>query len=169
MHCELTNIFLSASNVSIIMQADEPTLNDYITEDERQHFLLGLHRFLIWVGEKLPEDVEVNGRKVSLRDLIWACIHQREFSDKERKYFLDIIHFLETKEKYNEEMLHKANLTRDEAKRLYRDSAGLIRAIIDLRECESGKVKLKEGTEDIKRKVSDAKRWLGFLKNVGKK
>lgn len=147
----------------------EETLNDYITEDERQHLLLGLHRFLIWVGEELPEQVEVDGRKVRLHDLIWGCIHKKEFSLKEKNYFLDIIHLLETKEKYNEEMLHKANLTRDDAKRLYRDSAGLIRAIIDLRECESGKVRLKEEKEDIKRKVADAKRWMGFLKNVGKK
>ena len=110
-------------------------LDEYITEEERYHLLSGLHRFLIWVGEKLPEQVEVNGSKVILQDLIWGCIHKREFTEKERKYFLDVIHFLETKEKYNEEMLRKANLTRDEAKKLYRDSAALIRAIMDLREC----------------------------------
>lgn len=152
------------------MQIEEThDLNYYITEDERQHFLLGLHRFLAWVGEKLPDEVEVNGRKVMLHDLIWGCIHQKEFSVKEKKYFFDMIHILETKEKYNEDRLREANLTREEAKALYRDSAGLIRAILDMRECESGAVKLKEDGSEIKRKVDDAKRWMGFLKNVGKK
>jgi ABC-type transport system involved in cytochrome c biogenesis ATPase subunit len=52
--------------------------------------------------------------------------------------------------------------------KLYHESAALIRAIMDLRECEAGKVSLKESKEEIMRKIEDAKRWLGFLKNIGK-
>jgi hypothetical protein len=40
---------------------------------------------------------------------------------------------------------------------------------MDLRDCEAGRVKLIESKEDIKQKVDDARRWVGFLKNVGKK
>ncbi len=75
----------------------------------------------------------------------------------------------ETKEKHDEEVLQRANLTHEEAKRLYHESAALIRAIMDLRECETGRVKLKESSEEIRQKIDDAKRWLGFLKGVGKK
>ncbi len=82
---------------------------------------------------------------------------------------MELVHILEAKEKHDEEMLLKANLTREEAKKLYHESAALIRSILDLRECEAGKKKLKESSDEIRQKVDDAKRWLGFLKNIGKK
>ena len=150
-------------------QQEEHNLDDYISPEEREHLLAGLHRFLVWVGEKIPEEVEVNGKSIKLHELIWRCIHKKELSEQERMRLLELVHILETKEKHDEEALHKANLTREEAKRLYDESASLIRAIMDLRECEAGKIKLKESRDEIRRKVEDARRWVGFLKNIGKK
>ena len=150
-------------------QQEKHNLDDYISPEEREHLLAGLHRFLVWVGEKIPEEVEVNGKSIKLHELIWRCIHKKELSEQERMRLLELVHILETKEKYDEEALHKANLTREEAKRLYDESASLIRAIMDLRECEAGKIKLKESRDEIRRKVDDARRWVGFLKNIGKK
>jgi hypothetical protein len=40
---------------------------------------------------------------------------------------------------------------------------------MDFRECEAGNVKLKETDVEIKHKIDDAKRWIGFLKGIGKK
>lgn len=148
---------------------EEHNLDDYISPEEREHLLAGLHRFLVWVGEKVPDEVEVNGKSIKLHELIWRCIHKKELSEQERMRLLELVRILEIKEKHDEEALHKANLTREEAKRLYDESASLIRAIMDLRECEAGKIKLKESRDEIRRKVDDARRWIGFLKNVGKK
>ncbi len=150
-------------------QQEEHNLDDYISPEEREHLLAGLHRFLVWVGEKIPDEIEVNGKSIKLHELIWRCIHKKELSEQERMRLLELVHTLETKEKHDEEALHKANLTHEEARRLYDESASLIRAIMDLRECEAGKIKLKESSDEIKRKVDDARRWIGFLKNVGKK
>jgi len=150
-------------------QKEQYNLDDYISPEEREHLLAGLHRFLVWVGEKIPDEVEVNGKKIKLNELIWRCIHKKQFSEDEKKRLLDLVQLLETKEKHDVEVLHKANLTREEAKRLYEESASLIRAIMDLRECEEGKVRLKESSDEIRRKVDDARRWIGFLKNVGRK
>ncbi len=152
------------------MNQEEPkNLDDYISPGEREHLLNGLHRFLVWVGEKIPDEVEVNGKNIKLNELIWRCIHKKEHSEQEKKRFLELVQILETKEKHDEDALRKANLTRDEAKRLYDETASLIRAIMDLRECEAGKVKLKESSDEIRRTVDDARRWIGFLKTVGKK
>ncbi len=148
---------------------EELSLDDYISEEEREHLLAGLHRFLVWVGEKVPEEVEVDGKSIKLHELIWRCIHKKQLSEEEKERLLELIHILETKEKHDEDALHKAHLTHEEAKRLYEESASLIRAIMDLRECEVGKVKLKESSDEIRSKVEDARRWIGFLKNVGKK
>lgn len=150
-------------------EKEQHDINNYISQEEREHFLFGLHRFLVWVGEQLPDEVEVNGETIKLHELIWRCIHKKQLSEQEKEHLRALVRTLETKEKYNEEALLKARLTLEEAKRLYNESAALIRAIIDLKECEEGTVRLKESGDDLRRKVDDARRWLGFLKNIGKK
>jgi hypothetical protein len=144
-------------------------LDDYISLEEREHLLNGLHRYLIWVGEQVPDEVMVNGKNIKLHELIWRCIHNKDISEEEKARLLDLVNLLETKAKEDEEVLSKTLLTREEAKRLYNEIASLIRAIMDLRDCEAGRVRLKESKEEIKQKVDDARRWVGFLKNVGKK
>jgi hypothetical protein len=144
-------------------------LDDYISLEEREHLLNGLHRYLIWVGEKVPEEVMVNGKNIKLHELIWRCIHNKDISEEEKARLLELVNLLETKAKEDEEVLSKTLLTREEAKRLYNEIASFIRAIMDLRDCEAGRVRLKESKDEIKQKVDDARRWIGFLKNVGKK
>lgn len=144
-------------------------LDDYISLEEREHLLNGLHRYLIWVGEKVPDEVQVNGKNIKLHELIWRCIHKKEFSGQEKMRLIELVDLLEAKAKHDEEILLRAVLTREEAKRLYTEIASLIRAIMDIRECEAGRIKLKESSDEIKQKVDDARRWMGFLKNVGKK
>ncbi len=82
---------------------------------------------------------------------------------------MELVRLLEEKERHDEDSLKKVSLTREEARKLYHESASLIRAIMDLRECEAGKVRLKETDVEIKHKIDDAKRWIGFLKGIGKK
>ncbi len=71
------------------MNQQQPGLDDLITPEEREHLLFGLHRFLAWVREPLPEKVEVNGKDIEIHDLIWHCIHKKEFSEKEKKRFMN--------------------------------------------------------------------------------
>lgn len=148
---------------------EQPVLDDLITPEEREHLLYGLHRFLVWVGEKLPEKVEVDGKDIEIHELIWRCIHKKEFSEKEKQRFMELVRLLESKVKIDEESLAKTSLTRKEAIKLYHESAALIRAIMDLRECEAGNVKLIGRKAETRQKIDDAKRWMGFLKNIGKK
>jgi hypothetical protein len=152
-----------------IDQKEIQRLDDYISLEEREHLLNGLHRYLIWVGESVPEDVEVDGKNIKLHELIWSCIHKKELSEQEKDRILDLVQLLEEKAKDEQETLTKAHLTREEAKSLFNDIASLIRAIMDLKECEEGKVRLQVPDNEIKQKVDDARRWMGFLKTVGKK
>lgn len=145
-----------------------------ISKEEREHLLSELHRFLVWVGEKVPEEIELsNGDIIKLEELVWYCVCDKEFSEQERKRFMEVANILETKEKYNEEMLLRANLTHDDAKKLYHETAAIIRAILDLRECGTGKKKLVDRDVDVdgvitRRRIDDTKRWLGFLKTIKK-
>lgn len=146
----------------------QPKLSDYISEEEREHLLSSLHRFLIWIGEPLPNSIEMNGETVELHELIWRCIHKKEFTEQEKARFTKLINLLKMKEEHDTEILQKTNLTHEEAKKLYHEISALARAIMDIRECETGKVMLKEYNKDIE-KVEDTKRWVSFLKNVGRK
>ena len=142
--------------------------NDYITDEERRHLISGLHRLLVWVGEPLLDTVNLDGKTVDVHETIWQCIHTKKFTENERNNFGEIARLLEKKEKDREDMLQTANLTHEDADKLYNEIASIIRAVIDIRECETGKVHLKEH-DDIGQKVDDAKRWVSFLKTVGKK
>ncbi|VVB86541.1 Uncharacterised protein [uncultured archaeon] len=148
---------------------EHPGLDELISPQEREHLLFGLHRFLTWVGEPLPESVEVDGKKIEIQDLIWSCIHKKELSETEKMHLMELIQTLESKERFDEESLKKASLTQEEARALFHESAAFIRAIVDLKECEAGKVRLINRDDDLRKKINDAKKWMEFLKTVGKK
>lgn len=138
-----------------------------ISNAEREKYILGLHRYLVWVGEEIPDTVTLEGKPVELRDIIWNLIHKPELSDEEKKHIDDFVKILETKEKHDETMLKKAHLTRTEAEQLYDESAGLIRAIMDLKELDKNKMPdfhVKKAILD--NKVKDAHRWMGFLQSI---
>jgi poly-D-alanine transfer protein DltD len=152
------------------MQQNEPVgQDDFISPEERSHLLSELHRFLVWVGEQIPEEFEANGETIQIHDIIWNCIHKKQISQREKERYSELVRMLTAKEESCEKELQTADLTREEAKRLYHESAALLRAIMDLKECEYGRVKLKGEREEIKKTIDDAKRWLGFLKTIGKK
>jgi hypothetical protein len=152
-----------------ISKHTEPKHNDYITDEERQHLISGLHRLLVWVGEPLPETVSIDGKTLEIQDTIWQCIHDKDVTEEEKRNLGEIARLLEKKEKEYEDTLQGANLTREDADKLYHEIASIMRAVTDIRECETGKVDLKEHNEDISPRIDDAKRWVSFLKTVGKK
>ena len=110
-----------------------------------------------------------DGKILEIHETVWWCIHEKEFSEEEKNNFREITRLLEKKEKDCEEKLQTANLTHEEADKLYHEIASITRAIIDIKECENGNVNLKKHNEDIRQRIDDAKRWMGFLKTVGKK
>lgn len=156
-------------NMNSDIQTTKAIHNDYITDEERQHLISGLHRLLLWVGEPLPDTVNIDGKTIKVHETVWWCIHEKEFSEDEKNNFRDITRLLEKKEKDCVDKLQVANLTHEDADKLYHEIASIIRAITDIRECETGKVNLKDHNEDIRQRIDDAKRWMNFLKTVGKK
>ena len=61
----------------------------------------------------------------------------------------------------------KAKLTRDQAEQLYDEAAGLVRAIMDLRDLEEGKIKMADFDEiALRDKLEDARRWVKYVKHM---
>jgi hypothetical protein len=142
-------------------------MDDIISQHEREHLLFGLQRYLVWVGEPIPEEVTIQGQTIQLHDMIWKLIHKGPLTEPEKKWVRELIHVLEYKEEFDEKSLMDEKLTFEEAKRLYHESAGLLRAIMDLKDLETGMIKKADFDEiAIKDKVEDARSWVKFMKKI---
>lgn len=139
-----------------------------LSERERKQLLAGLHTRLFWVGEEVPYSVDIKGKKCRLHDQVWILLNKDELSDDDIEHIHTYISYLREKEREDELELNTKNLTRKEAKNLFNETAGLLRAIMDLREIEDGTAKEKEKEfEDIfsRERIIEARRWLQFLKD----
>jgi Family of unknown function (DUF5788) len=166
---------------------------DYITEPEREKLLANLHRVLVWVGSKEPETVqidtdaieeelqkfhqtvkdlppEVNPEKgtVELHRLIWRLINEKEITDEERIQIEEIIDLLQKAEQREENILKVQRLTRVQARQLYEETAGCIRALLDLKDLLKSKEQFDTKKEASKRKVDDVRRWNKFIDQIEK-
>jgi hypothetical protein len=146
--------------------------NLLITESERKKLLAELHTRLFWVGEKIPYFVEINGKKCKPHDRVWDLINKDKLSEDEKKQIEKCIAVLKEKESIDELELQNKEMTLEEAKTLSDETAGLLRAIMDLREIEEGisKKREKEFHEMFSiQRTEDIRRWLNFVKDAGKK
>jgi len=165
---------------------DAPPI-DYLTEEERKKLLASLHRVLVWVGEKEPEHLQINTSAlasemdkyhqtardlprevhsekgtVDLHDMIWRLIQEKEISKEETVQIEELIDLLAKKEKADEEILREKRLTKGEARGIYREAAGVMRALLDLRDLKANRERAllakspKEKAEEIR---SFAKRY----------
>ncbi|MGD9779189.1 DUF5788 family protein [Methanomethylovorans sp.] len=145
--------------------------NKLITEWERKQLLAALHTRLFWVGEKIPYFVEMDGKKCKLHDRVWELINKDILSEDDKQEIETCIALLKDKERIDEVELETKEMTLEEAKKLSDETAGLLRAIMDLREIEEGISKEKENEfHEIfsAQRTEEIRRWLNFLKDAGK-
>jgi Family of unknown function (DUF5788) len=166
----------------------------YLTEEERKCLLSDLHLACAWVGVKIPENINVdrdvlnremeehgltekdqppevhtkNGT-VDLQALIWTLIHKTELTEKERSEIEELIHVIDSKERYDENLLKEMKLTHGEAKRIHEETTGIIRAILDLKDLLKNKNKSEAQEELIRKKVEDARKWQSFMEQMKEK
>lgn len=142
-------------------------IDDFVSKDEREHMLFELHRYFAWVGEPIPDKITINEHTVRLHDLIWKLIHLETLNEGERKWIKKLIHDLEEKEEFDEGCLRKAKLTREQARHFHDEAAGLLRAIMDLKDVEEGRIERADFDELAARdKVEDARRWVKYVKGM---
>jgi hypothetical protein len=147
--------------------AEEYDINDIISEKEREHLLYGLQRFLVWVGEPIPDEITIHGQTLRLHDMIWKLINIHSLSEPEREWVHELIILLEQKEEVDKQCIEKANLTPEKARQCFNEAAGLLRAIMDLKDLESGRIK-KDDFDKVstKDKVNDARQWVKFIEKM---
>ncbi|WP_292380595.1 DUF5788 family protein [Methanosarcina sp. UBA289] len=144
---------------------------NYITDEERRQLLSALHSRLFWVGQHIPDYIEFEGETYPLHNYVWELIQKDELSVAEKSRIDKCIEIISAKEMEEEKELEEKSLTSEEARKLYHETAGLLRAITDLKEIESGK--FKENTKRFQeefdnQRIKDAKLWLEFINKVSK-
>ncbi|MEA3295223.1 MAG: DUF5788 family protein [Euryarchaeota archaeon] len=142
-------------------------IDNLISEKDRKHLLFGLQRYLVWVGEPIPDEITIDGKTIQLHDLIWKLINKDSLNEPERQWVHNLIHLLENKEEIDKERLENTELTHKQAKLLFDEAAGLLRAIMDLKDLEDGKIKHHDfdrvSTED---RVKDARQWVKYMEKI---
>ncbi|AAM07843.1 TPA: methyl-accepting chemotaxis protein [Methanosarcina acetivorans] len=156
---------------SLKTNEEENFSQKYITDAERRELLGALHCRLFWVGQHIPDYVEFEGEKYQLHDYVWELIQKDTLTETEKSRIDKCINIISAKEQEDEKELEEKPLTHEQAESLYHETAGLLRAITDLKEIESGA--LKESSKRFQeqfvgQRVRDAKLWLEFIKNVSK-
>lgn len=156
---------------SLKSNKDENFSEKYVTDEERKQLLSALHCRLFWVGQHIPDYVVFEGKRYPLHNYVWELIHKENLTPDEKSRIDKCIDIISAKEKNDEKELKEKPLTEEEARSLYHETAGLLRAITDLKEIESGD--LKESTKRFQEKfneqrVKNARLWLEFIKNVSK-
>jgi hypothetical protein len=137
-----------------------------ITPEERRKLELRLHRMLVWVGVMTPFEFEIGGRTVPLHEIVWDLLSKECLTEEEKENVRKLMWKLMAHEKADEEMLHRNALTRDEAKRIFSEAAGLLRAIMSLKTMVGEKEYCNLRSTASRRRVEDARYWLGFLKQI---
>ncbi len=170
---------------------DKNEIEDYLTEEERRKLLANLHRVLVWVGVKEPEECEINRKElicemdkfhqteedlppeidakkgnIELHHLIWRLINEKEITDREQQQIEEIIDILEKKERQEEDFLREEKLTHKQAKQIFNETAGVIRALMDLKDLRKRTHHTDETLNLIQRKIGQTKKWNEFLDKV---
>jgi hypothetical protein len=150
---------------------EKGSAEEYITENERKQLLSALHSRLFWVGQFIPDLVELEDKAYPLHNYVWELLQKDKLTEEEKTRIEKFIEIISVKEKEDEKELKEKSLTPEEAKNLSHETAGLLRAITDLKEIETGT--LQENTKRFQemfanQRIKNAKLWLEFLKNVSK-
>ncbi len=141
-------------------------MNGVFTPDERERILARLNSLFAWVGARVPEIVELEGREVRLRRLLNKLINDPALDDEDLELARGLEKALVRKEQELKRQLREAELTEDEALLLFQEARGLLRAMLRLRELGREERNL-EGAR-LRQKLDDEKRWVALLRSVGK-
>jgi hypothetical protein len=141
-----------------------------LSEEERKTLERKLFKTLNWIGVKIPREVELKGKRVPLKEVMWDLMSKKEcFTEDEKKILADLESALEKKLKEDvREVATEESKTG--AINHYCEALGLMRAIISLKamvetdKCHAKKQKLSKRITD--RRKAEAENWLGFLKRV---
>jgi len=136
-----------------------------LTEAERARILERLRMNLSWVGVKVPETIEVDGRQVPLRSTLARYIFEEHLGEEELAAAGWLQRSLERRARELEGTLAHDDLSRAQAEELLQRTIGILRAVEELKGLRDGK-EFEHRRAEVMQEVDDAQRWRKFAKQV---
>jgi len=138
-----------------------------LTKEDREKLLSKLHRMMVFIGCEIPFEVELEGRTVPLHELVWRIMtHQGTLTPEEFAAVDELHHEIELKIREEELEIKSADISEAEARELYVEACGLIRAAVALRDTEKREMLHDYSEMAASAKVDAEKRWLEYLNKI---
>jgi hypothetical protein len=135
-----------------------------LTKEDRAKIASRIHSLLFWVGEMIPQEIEVERRSIPLRDVVFRYIMSESPSEEERKDAAALALMLDQLVKEMEEEIKHGDLTRARACELMNEARSYLRAVDELRNASGKEADVKRHA--LMNRVDDARRWKRFVEKV---
>jgi hypothetical protein len=135
-----------------------------LTKEDRARIVSRIHSLLFWVGEMIPQGIEMEGRSIPLRDVVFRYIMSDSPSDEERKEAARLAYMLDQHVGDMEEEIKHGDLTRARACELMNEARAYLRAVDELRNASGKEAEIKRHA--LMSRVDDARRWKRFVEKV---
>ncbi len=135
-----------------------------LTSQERAKIMGSINSLFFWAGHMIPDEWEIEGRKVRLRDTVFRMINDEEVTLEELQAARALAEVLEKEARRLEGDLRQNDLTEAQADSLFDDICGLLRAVAELRELQTQHDEYRK--EQLMQNIGDEKRWLKYVKEV---
>ena len=141
---------------------------DEYTQEDRRKCEIRLHKHLAWVGTQYPENLDVQGKSIKIREFIFDLITKKRLSSKDLKEIKIFLHILQEIKLRKEKELETMKLTISEGRQLCDEIAGLIRAVDTLKDLPKMREKGEFYRKSKENRIRREKRWIKYLENLKK-
>ena len=135
--------------------------------EERKRIMNRIQSLFNWIGATIPEDIEIENKRIKLRKLVSDFITKSDVSGEDKENIRILIKALKKKSVELRKVISTQDITDHEAMELLDEITGIIRAVDKLRNLtEDDEEEISSGKEDLMRKIDDEKRWLKFTRSM---
>lgn len=135
-----------------------------LTPEDRAKIISRIHSLLFWVGEIIPQEIQIEDRAIKLRDVVFNYLITENPTDEERKDAEVLAELLDKHVKEVETEILRGDIGRAEACELMNEARSYLRAVDELRTSKGDEADLKR--HDLMNRVEDARRWQHFVDKV---
>jgi hypothetical protein len=155
---------MKETNSSETSDSRKSDYDEKIGQDERAKILSRLRGLTSWVGGMIPENEEIEGHRIPLRNIVYGFVATENPTDEEIEGALSLANVLERKVGELENFVRTGDITKAEGHRLEDEIRGLIKAIDELRHLKGDAMGMR--AKAMASKVDDQRRWLDFVNRI---
>jgi hypothetical protein len=138
---------------------------DRLSDRDRENYLVRLKKEFAYAGASIPDFISMDGENIRLRAYVMEVSHNRgNMTQKELDEADRVAALIRKKRNAIVKEIGFADMTREEADRLFRTAVGLGRALDTLDRAREPKKSVTEASRQAK--LEDGRRWLGMVKKI---